>query len=170
MLRERGAAVHCILNSWQNERIVPLVEDVGASWSTGYYLETLDRHARNPIALAKVAWDVLMTSFGLLRDAWRFRATHVFVPELSTAIRNAPALVVLRLLGRPVILRVPNAPDRGRFYEVLWRRILPPLVSRVVVNSEFSRAGGLASRAFPNPSSEARAQLRVVARKRETRR
>lgn len=137
-LRSKGVAVHFILNSWGNERIHPVVDELGASWSTGRYLVDLDRHTRNPVRILRLAWDILLTSLGMLRDSFRFRATHVLLPELGAVLRNAPALAVLRLLGRTVIMRVPNAPERGRFYERLWRFFVSPLVTRIVVNSEFS--------------------------------
>lgn len=138
VLKENGAEVHCILNSWENHRIVNLVDSIGGSWSTGYYRYRFDRHTRNPWRILQMLWDVLMTSAGLLRDAFRFRATHVFIPEHASVLRNAPALLVLRALGRPVVLRLPNSPDRGRFYRLLWRHVLPRFVSRIAVNSEFT--------------------------------
>jgi glycosyltransferase involved in cell wall biosynthesis len=150
VLRERGAAVHCIVNTWGNHQIVALAEQVGASWSTGYYWHRFDRHTRDPIKLTQFAWDILMTSLGLLKDAWHFRPTHVLIPELTTALRNAPALVLLRLAGVQVIMRVGNVPERGTFYKHLWGKFLPPLVSQFVPNSYYSmerlRATGVPAR------------------------
>jgi len=137
-LRSKGVAVHFILNSWGNERIHPVVDELGASWSTGRYSVRFDRHTRNPLRILRLAWDILLTSLAMLRDSFRFRATHVLLPEIGAVVRNAPALALLRLLGRTVIMRVPNAPERGRFYEHLWRFLVSPLVTRIVVNSEFS--------------------------------
>jgi glycosyltransferase involved in cell wall biosynthesis len=137
VLHERGAAVHCILNSWENHRIVPLVEGIGASWSIGAYRATLERHTLHPVKLLRMAWDVLATSAGLLADARHFRPTHVLLPEFMAVLRNAPALALLRALGVPAVLRVANAPEAGRFYALLWRRVLPPLVTLFVANSEF---------------------------------
>ncbi len=139
VLKENGAEIHCILNSWENHRIQELVHSIGASWSTGYYWYRLDRHTRNPWKILQMMWDVIITSGGLLRDAVRFRATHVFIPEPGLVLRNAPALALLRVLGRAVILRVANAPERGRFYDLLWRWVLPPFTTHIVANSEFSR-------------------------------
>ena len=131
-LRSKGVAVHFILNCWGNERIRPFVDELGASWSTGRYLVEFDRHTRNPVRILRLAWDILLTSLGMLRDSFRFRATHVFVPELGAVVRNAPALAFLRVLGLPVIMRTPNAPSHGRFHELLWRKLVSPLVTRVV--------------------------------------
>ena len=139
VLRERGATVHCIVNSWENHRVVALAEGIGASWSAGYYWYPFERRARNPIRLAQLAWDILCTSAGLMRASARVRATHVLVPEFVSVLRNAPALALLRLLGVRVILRVGNAPDPGTFYRRLWRWAVNPLVHRFVCNSRFTK-------------------------------
>ena len=138
-LSEEGAAIHCIINSWENFRIVPLVESVGASWTTGYYWYRFDRHTRNPLQWFRFGWDIFWTSVGLLRDARRFRATHILIPDHLTALRNAPALLLLRFTGRRVIFRVGNHPPPTRFYSRLWRSVLPRLVDLFVANSDFSR-------------------------------
>jgi glycosyltransferase involved in cell wall biosynthesis len=146
VLRERGAAVHCIVNTWENHRIVALAEQIGASWSTGFYWYQFNRHTWNPIKLAQFVWDILMTSLGLLQDAWHFQPTHILVPEFVTALRNAPALALLRLLGARVILRLGNAPDPSPFYRRLWRWGVNPVIDRFVCNSTFTRHELLAHR------------------------
>lgn len=145
VLREHGAAVHCITNTWANwdrpqepHPIQALAEQIGASHSTGYYWFSLDRGARHPLQLARVSWDIFRTSLGLLCDAWRFRPTHVLAPDHKAALRNAPALALLRLLGLRVIMRLGNAPDPGPFYQRLWRRAVTPLVDQFVANSRFT--------------------------------
>lgn len=153
VLSERGAVVHCILNGWENHRIRPLVESIGATRSTGAYRCPLRRHERNPVYWVRLGWDIIETSLGLLRDARRFRPTHVFLPEFGAALRNAPALLVLRSLGIPVILRMANHPDRGRFYDFLWGRVLPRLVTRFVANSEFARGRALEAGVPPHQLS-----------------
>ncbi len=142
VLRERGAAVHCVVNTWGNARIVGLAENIGATWSTGYYWYSFARHVRNPLRWIQLGWDVAMTSLGLLRDARRFRPTHVLVPDFVAGLRNAPALAVFRLLGRllgiTVIFPLGNAPDPGPFYRKVWRWGIDPFVDRFVCNSVFT--------------------------------
>jgi glycosyltransferase involved in cell wall biosynthesis len=138
VLKESNAEVHCILNDWENHRIRELVESIGAGWSTGYYKYSVDRHTRNPLRLLAQTWCVFRTSAGLVRDASRFQATHILLPEFVSVVQNAPALVLLRAAGVDVVLRLANAPERGRFYDFIWRWIVPRLVTRVVPNSEFS--------------------------------
>lgn len=136
--REHGAAVHCVVNTWDNKNIAAAAERIGATWSTGYYWYRFDRHTRNPIKHAQFAWDVLLTSLGLLRDSWRVRPTHIFMPEFLSVLRNAPALALLRALGVKVILRLPNNVSPGRFYQRLWGKVLPRFVDWFVPNSRHS--------------------------------
>jgi glycosyltransferase involved in cell wall biosynthesis len=54
-------------------------------------------------------------------------------------LRNAPALVILRILGAEVVLRLGNPPAQSRFYRLLWRHVINPLVSVFVCNSHFTQ-------------------------------
>ena len=135
-LRENGAAVHCVVNSWQSSRVVDLVDDLGASWSTGYYWYELRRRA-TLVAHLQAAWDIFRTRLDLLADARRFRPTHVFAPEFNAIVRSAPALWILRRLGVRVILRLGNAPESGRFYRHLWRHLIDRCVDQYAPNSRF---------------------------------
>ena len=134
--RENGAAVHCVVNSWQSSRVVDLVDDLGASWSTAYYWYELRRRATVG-ARFQAAWDIFRTSLDLLGDARRFRPTHVFAPEFNAIVRSAPALWILRRLGVRVVLRLGNAPESGRFYRYLWRHVIDHCVDQYAPNSRF---------------------------------
>jgi glycosyltransferase involved in cell wall biosynthesis len=136
--RRRGAAVHCVVNGWENHRIVELAERIGASWSTGFYWYPFSSRPRTPLQALQLMWDTVRTSAGLTRVALRFRPTHVFTPDYAAVLRNAPVLAVLKLLGVRVVFRIANAPERGRIHEVLWRHVLPPFVTKFVPNSRFS--------------------------------
>jgi len=157
VLRERGAAVHCVVNTWENAKIVGLAEGVGATWSTGYYWYSFARRTRDPLHWIRLAWDVAMTSLGLLRDARRFRPTHVLVPDFVTALRNVPALALFRILGRllgvTVVFRLGNAPDEGAFYRRVWRWGIDPFVDRFVCNSAFTERALLAHGVRPEKVS-----------------
>ena len=144
LLRARGVPVHCIVNGWENHRIVACAEPMGASWSTGYYLSPLRRKFRNPMQLLHNAWDILRTSSELLFDAGHFRPTHILLPEFAAVLRNAPALTILRLLGVKAVLRVGNAPAPGRFYRFIWRWCVSPFVDTIVGNSRFTETELLA--------------------------
>jgi glycosyltransferase involved in cell wall biosynthesis len=137
VVREHGGSVHCILNSWENHRIVTLTEQIGATWSTGFYYYGFSRRTWNPVRHAQSLWDIARTSAGLLRDAARFRPTHVLVPEYSAVLRNAPAIAILKAFGVDIVFRIGNAPERGRVYDLLWGHVLPPFVTRFVPNSRF---------------------------------
>ena len=136
--RERGASIHSVVNWWDNARIVTLAENIGASWSTGYYLHRLTRRVGSPMAALRIASDVVRTSIGLLLDAAAFRPSHILVSDYISLIRNAPALALLRLTGRVVVLRLGNAPDQGRGYRWIWRYAVNPFVDRFVCNSPFT--------------------------------
>ncbi len=135
-LRERGAAVHCVVNSWESSKVVERAEALGASWSFGYYFYELRRRARTRERMLAL-WDVSRTSLDLLRDARTFGATHVFAPEFNAVLRSAPALWILRRFGVRVVLRLGNAPEPGRFYRFLWRRLIDQCVDQYVPNSQF---------------------------------
>lgn len=138
-LHRRGAAIHCVVNDWENHRIVALADRLPASWSTGPNQIALSRRERSWKGLASMITATIGTSLALLRDAASFRPTHVLVPDHVTAARNAPALALLRLLGGvSVVLRLPNRPDSTPFYRWLWGRMLPRVVDRFVVNSRFT--------------------------------
>ncbi|HEV8319441.1 MAG TPA: glycosyltransferase family 4 protein [Vicinamibacterales bacterium] len=135
VLRERGAAIHCVVNTWASSRIVDLADEIGASWTMGH--DPALARTRNPIAWIRSALGIARASAELLRDARRFRATHVFVPEFTTVLRSLPALWLLRAAGLPVILRLGNAPDQDRFYRRLWRWLIDPAIDRFLPNSAF---------------------------------
>jgi glycosyltransferase involved in cell wall biosynthesis len=135
-VRDRGGAVHCIVNKWGSGQVVDKADSIGSTWSTGYYRHELRRRGSIRGRLL-VLWDICRTSADLLRDARRFAPTHVFAPEFHAVLRSAPALWMLRRLGVRVILRLGNAPEPGRFYRFLWRGIIDRCVDRFVPNSQF---------------------------------
>jgi glycosyltransferase involved in cell wall biosynthesis len=115
---------------------VDLADGLGATWSTGYYWYELRRRATIRARLL-AGWDMLRTSLDLLRDARRFRPTHIFAPEFNAILRSAPALWLLRRSGVRVILRLGNAPEPGAFYRFLWLKVIDHCVDEYVPNSRF---------------------------------
>lgn len=150
-LRAHGTVVHCILNTWANwdrpqekHPIAALAERIGATWSTGYYWYGFARRSWNPLKLGQLTWDILRTSGGLLRDAWHFRPSHLDMPDYLSVVRNAPALMLLRMVGCRVVLRLGNAPEPEPFYRRVWRYGVDPFVDRFVCNSSFTETQLLA--------------------------
>jgi glycosyltransferase involved in cell wall biosynthesis len=92
-----------------------------------------------------MGWDIAKVSTGMLRDAARFRPTHVFLPEFMSVLRNAPALLILRTMGVRVICRLANHPDPKPFYQRLFRDVLPRFVDTFVANSRFATERVLAT-------------------------
>jgi glycosyltransferase involved in cell wall biosynthesis len=140
VLRQGGASVHCLLNSWGSSRIVPLAEEIGATWSPGGYRAPLKRRGLTVAAVIRLAWDIAATSAALWRDARALRATHVLVTDFVVVLRNLPALALLRLGGTHVVMKVGNAPDSSPFYDRLWRWMVAPFVDMFVANSQFTAA------------------------------
>jgi glycosyltransferase involved in cell wall biosynthesis len=138
MLREQGAAVHGIVNAWESSRIVARLEEIGASWSTASYMEPMRRRDWSVGRCIRVTTDVVTTSAALLRDAIRFRASIVLVPDFGSVIRNFPALLLLRLVGIGIVLKVGNAPYVSPFYRRLWRFGIGPATDVMVANSTFT--------------------------------
>ena len=138
VVRRKGGTVHCIVNDWENERIVELAERIGASWSTGFYWYPFSSRPRRVLLALQMAWDIVRTSVGLAAVSARIHPTHVLTPEHLAVIRNAPTLAALRLLGVKIVFRLAMAPERGRVQGLLWRYALPPFVTKFVPNSRFS--------------------------------
>ena len=138
-MSRRGARVHCIVNGWENFRITPLADDIGATWSIGPYWHPMTRRALTPSRVLKMAVEIVRVSVNMLAEVRRLRATHVVVPDFLTALRNGPALLWLRARGVSVVAYLQNAPATGRFYRLLWRWGVNPLIDRFVCNSEFTR-------------------------------
>jgi|ERR1051325_743574 glycosyltransferase involved in cell wall biosynthesis len=130
--REQGWEVHCIVNDWENYRIVAAVEDIGASWSTGFYQHKINRTMRNPFKLIKLTWGVIKTNAGLAKDVWKFRPTIILVPEFVSVLLNSPILSLARLLKIKVILRLGNAPHHSTFYRRVWRWGVNPFVDTFI--------------------------------------
>jgi glycosyltransferase involved in cell wall biosynthesis len=147
-LREQGASVHCIVNSWDSSSIADLAASIGASWRPGHYVAWLRLRAVSFRERVHLAWDIARVGAVLLRECHRLRATHVFVPDMAAALWNLPALVLLRVLGVPVIMRVGNAPGLSRVYRAIWGRLINGGITRFVPNSRFS-ADALRSTGVP---------------------
>ena len=140
--RGRGF-VHCIVNDWENWRIVAMAEAAGATWSTVRSRQGLRRRIASVQVLGRIMWEVLLATANLLRWRRQLHATHVFLPDYAAAIRTAPALAWLRLRGVLVVLRLGNAPEAGRFYRFVWRRLVNPLADSLVCNSQFTASVAL---------------------------
>lgn len=138
-VRRFGGVSHAIVNSWENFRITPLAEASGATWSIGPYWYPLIRRRLTPVAIVRMAIEVISVSVDLLRVARRIRPTHIFMPDYQAVLRNSLALLWLRARGVHVIARLGNAPAPGRFYRLLWRHVIDRFVDGFVTNSGFTR-------------------------------
>jgi glycosyltransferase involved in cell wall biosynthesis len=140
VLRQKGAAVHCLLNSWASTHIAVLASQVGATWSPNGYYAPVKRRGLTPGGVIRLACDVAAGSAGLWRAARAMRATHILIPDFVAVLRHFPALALLRLCGTAVVMKVGNAPESSAFYDRLWRWAIAPFVTRMVANSRFTAA------------------------------
>lgn len=140
ILRRHRLAVHCVVNSWSPDLVRDAASAMGASWSSGSYRHKFERRPANPLSYFTFLVEILRTSAGLLRDASRFRPTHVLVPEYAVVIRNWPALMLLRLTGRRVVLWVHSEPETTRLHRRLWRWLIDPAVDQHVCVSRSCRS------------------------------
>jgi glycosyltransferase involved in cell wall biosynthesis len=143
-LAAHGADVRCTVNAWDSSRIVRLAEHAGVGWSVGYYWHPISWLRMSPRHTLRQAWEMLRSSASLLALAGRVRPTHLLAPDFVIPIRHAPALMLLRLFGCRVVLRVGMAPEPGPRFARVWRHVVSRLVDRVVCNSEFIRREVLA--------------------------
>lgn len=137
-IRRGGGFVHCILNDWENQRILTMAEAAGATSSTVRTRQPLRRRMGTIRAFNRTVWEMLLASADLLRWRRRLKATHVFLPDYAAVIRTCAALAWLRLRGVPIVLRLGNAPEAGRFYRLIWRWLVRPLVDGFICNSRFT--------------------------------
>jgi glycosyltransferase involved in cell wall biosynthesis len=138
--------VHCLVNSWENHRIVAQAERIGATWSQCGHEGSIRRHNLTPRRIVAMLRDVHVSSAALSRAARRIHATHVLLPDHLAPVRNLFALMRLRLSGVRVVLKLANAPDQTKFYRLYWRWLINPVVSEFVSNSDFTRRELLALR------------------------
>ena len=138
-LREHGATIHCIVNDWENHRIVELAQQIGASWSEGPYAARINKRSLRPNEFLRTYRTVAATSNDLVQRATEIAATHVHIPDFAIVLRTFPALMRLPARGVKVVFQVANAPATERFYPRLWRHGVAPFVDVFVPNSQFTK-------------------------------
>ncbi len=134
----RGAQVHVAVNDWGSERIRKRLDEAGASWSYVWSKMPLRRRELTPFGVVRLLVEILRTSAGILAVARRFHPTAVVVPDYTAAIRCWFALLWLRISRIPVINRLGNAPETGRFYRRLWKWVVDPVTTTFICNSDFT--------------------------------
>lgn len=136
--RDHGAAAHCLVNSWESEKVAAEADAIGATWSVASYREPL-RRPRKLGPVLRLLRDMTKTTAAVLRAGRRFKLTHVLVPEFGMVLYTWPAFLWYRLRRVPVVLALQNAPAEGRFYRFVWRWLVNPAVDRFVCASDACR-------------------------------
>ena len=133
--RERGAAVHCLVNDWQNDPVVAEAERIGATWSqTPYNLRLRWRNQKVVETIRGIA-ATFSTAADLLKQARRFQPSVIIVSDFEAILRNAAALLIMKYRGVPVVLYLHNSPPPEKPYPGLFHRVIAPLVTQFVVVS-----------------------------------
>lgn len=136
-LRRRHATVLCVVNDWENQRIVSLAAEIGAGFTPGPYHEPLRRHDPKLSGLLRMSAAIVRCSLRFLVISARFKPTHILVPEIFSLTMNGPALLFLRLFGVRVVYQMHDAPPPLPFYHRFWKSIGSRLVDRFVCVSNF---------------------------------
>jgi glycosyltransferase involved in cell wall biosynthesis len=133
--REQGAAVHCLVNDWQNEPVVAEAERIGATWSETPYNLRLRWRNQKPVETLRGITATFSTAADLLKQARRFRPSVIIVSDFEAILRNAVALLIMKRRRVPVVLYLHNSPPPEKPYPALFRRVISPLVTQFVVVS-----------------------------------
>ena len=138
ILQERGADILFATNErWGHEAIQPLLDKLGLRWRPIPVARPL-RKAMSTSDLIGVVRDIIAGWWGLFSLARQFQPTHIHTMNEYQTLYNLP---VLRLLRRPIIYRLGDAPiETPRLLGVLWRWFVAPSVSTFVCISEFIKA------------------------------
>lgn len=137
LLIKNGYSCHCLLNNWENHKIVKLAEQCGATWEAFSRNWRLQRKAPL-IHWMRILWDFSKANSKLLWLALKQKPSHILAPEFDGILRHFVALGLLRLFNIKVILILPTPPATTPFYKTLWRRLILPFTDRVVCNSYYN--------------------------------
>ncbi|RJP28128.1 MAG: glycosyltransferase family 1 protein [Candidatus Omnitrophota bacterium] len=140
-LKEKGAIIHCIVNSWENHVIIESINELGLPYSLGYNKAELTRRPRNILIAMHMFFDVIINSILLLLVSLKFRPTHILIPEYISLLRNMPGIIILRIFKARIVVRIANPPVYGgsKFYTKLWQFMVNPFVDRYLSNSEYTK-------------------------------
>src|SRR5204863_190718 len=109
-----GGTVHCIVNGWENQRIVELAESIRASWSTGLYWYPLAK-PKPPAETPRMLCDIARTSSGLRRVAARVRPADGLAPHHLTVLPTAPEGLVAYTAQLRARVNAAGAGERVHF-------------------------------------------------------
>lgn len=135
-LVECGAAEALFVThaEWGHQVIQPELERLGLPWSVARYAGRFSK------GMGLVQWlrnfrDMALGSWQLFRIVRRFKPTHFHVGNPAFFLNFLPYLLVSRV---PVVYRVGDQPSLHNVgYQILWRRMIVPRVTRFVAISHF---------------------------------
>jgi glycosyltransferase involved in cell wall biosynthesis len=134
-----GATVHCIISRHPSFRfrIAHRIERSGHSWAAIRVTAGLFSGERSLGWALRVMADILSSSASVLAASVVRRPQVLFLWSFGSALKNWPALVLLRCLGFKIVLRSGNAPALGRRQRWIWKRLVDAVVQVHVANSDY---------------------------------
>jgi glycosyltransferase involved in cell wall biosynthesis len=134
-----GATVHCITGRHPSFRfrIAHRIERSGHSWSATRATAGLFSGERSVGWAFRVLADIVSSSVRVLAVSVVRRPQVLFLWSFGSALKNWPALLLLRSLGFRIVLRSGNAPALGRRQRWIWKRLVDAVVDVHVANSDF---------------------------------
>lgn len=137
-----GAETHCIVTDqpWFRYRIVHRAEQGGHGWSDVSVTTPLFSGERSVKWVFGVTADVIRCSVTALAEAVRRRSRTIFVSSFTSALRNWPALALLRTFGVHIVLRSGAAPAPNPKDRLLWGWCVDSVVDDHVAISDFVAA------------------------------
>lgn len=136
LLQQRGARVlFLIRKEWTDQTIQPELRHRNLSFLFVPYYDTI-RHGTSLRIWMRNILGILGGSIALIRQIYRFKATHIHIGSTAWVLNFFPALLLTRL---PLIFRVGDIPPLHHpLYEYLWKYTCQR-VSAFVCNSHFVR-------------------------------
>jgi glycosyltransferase involved in cell wall biosynthesis len=134
-----GADVHCLMSREPTFRfrIAHRIECSGHTWSAMRVTAGLFSGERSFAWAVRVLADIVSSSASVLVASVVRRPQVVFLWSFASALKNWPALLLLRCLRFEIVLRSGNAPALGRRQRWIWKRLVDAVVDVHVANSDF---------------------------------
>jgi glycosyltransferase involved in cell wall biosynthesis len=134
-----GGKVHCIISREPpfRFRVAHRIERSGHTWSHTRVTAGFFGGERSLGWVLRLTADILSSSAKLIAACARRRPHAIFLWSFGSALKNWPALVLLRWLGLRIILRSGSAPALGARHQRIWKWLVDPVVTSHVAISDF---------------------------------
>ncbi|ETW98281.1 MAG: hypothetical protein ETSY1_19360 [Candidatus Entotheonella factor] len=138
LLRERGAHLLCVTEATHGQTLQREVEQIGGECAAAPFAKRL-HVTKHPWDMLRVVHAWTQTSQQVRAIYQRYHPTHIYVTNLHYFLYAWP---MLRQVRCPVILRLPNPPDRALtglkqgVAHWIWRHAVGRICDIIVCNSK----------------------------------